>query len=489
LAQTCTDSTTDSIYIGSNRKKESRPKPNQSQNVNGKDEANGNDKLPGDNNNFFKDDNNNIFKDNDKDKNIFLKDNDNIGEDKDKLSDENKKESESHHRHIQSTVEIKPLAKNINGYNLGLDEDEEEEEDDEQFPAQSKNNSADSDEGNGEEHKLSEQELRDSVGLPQVFPGMKPKTLSWSEERLQTSYPLFQREEVERMLYEYEYCLDDAYKMLVNRVWDVTTELVTEDEDEEEGKEVNPEYRLVPEDMFERDVVKAAWDEVMEAIEAGETEVKGVTLPVTAKPITFNQALLCVNWEKKDLYTGCYYTPDKSLFRNVGAGVIKNTLRGNYTRQELRLLREENIEYEKKLNDLGNDDKTFDQLTPIEKAAYFVFVELFGYDDKEKMPTYPKKKYFNKLDMDIIMVKMHENYKITREDFNSVLWFCKLDPSDGISFVTYPFSARKMEQWNKLHSFQSVIEFEHKDIKTEANPDGKAGREEVVEPENEEEEE
>ena len=320
-----------------------------------------------------------------------------------------------------------------------------------------------------------------NVGLP----GVRHHELNWEEIKEQKNFPMFTKEETDRIILEFDYCLNSATKMLINRVWKITTEYIYNYEVQPEGITIvdadDPAGHLVPELCFEPDVVKMAWEEVSEMIENKKADVNGVMMEVNAKPITYHQALQIVDWDCKKLYSGRYYIVNRERFRNVEAGQVPRIDKVGYSRAEKRLLREENREFQHNMSVTSKTDEGFDSLTPIEKAEYYYLTQLYDYDEDMDNFIGANKNNFTKWDMDKVFVKASELYKISREDFDSV--FSRQLERDGSMFpAPIPFSARKTEIWNALHSYTSVLTYTKSDIKTPANPNGTAGRE--VEPEN-----
>lgn len=271
--------------------------------------------------------------------------------------------------------------------------------------------------------------------------------------------PYFPAEEMKEILTNLSACLDRVDKIFINQVWEILKELFAEDVYDEDGnytgeKEVSPEGKLFEKDRLYRDVLKPAYESVLDIFEKGGVEYKGVLLPVTSKDKPYPEMVdLIIDWEESAGLEEVYYKITSATFHNIYAEEVKEI---RIDRSVARKYRYRDIEYTRKILEMMTREKNKPGiLTPAEYAVGRFLMDNFNITDTFD-PIVPKNKYAGR-DYNRFFFSEIKRFGISKEDFLGLLFREKLSENETIYLGFRMFFSKYIENWNRKHVFKSAI--------------------------------
>lgn len=271
--------------------------------------------------------------------------------------------------------------------------------------------------------------------------------------------PYFPAEEMKEILTNLPACLDRVDKIFINQVWEILKELFAEDVYDEDGnytgeKEVSPEGKLFEKDRLYRDVLKPAYESVLDIFEKGGVEYKGVLLPVTSKDKPYPEMVdLIIDWEESPGLEEVYYKITSATFHNIYAEEVKEI---RIDRSVARKYRYRDIEYTRKILEMMTREKDKPEiLTPAEYAVGRFLMDNFNITDTFD-PIVPKNKYAGR-DYNRFFFSEIKRFGISKEDFLGLLFREKLSENETIYLGFRMFFSKYIENWNRKHVFKSAI--------------------------------
>lgn len=271
--------------------------------------------------------------------------------------------------------------------------------------------------------------------------------------------PYFPAEEMKEILTNLPACLDRVDKIFINQVWEILKELFAEDVYDEDGnytgeKEVSPEGKLFEKDRLYRDVLKPAYESVLDIFEKGGVEYKGVLLPVTSKDKPYPEMVdLIIDWEESAGLEEVYYKITSATFHNIYAEEVKEI---RIDRSVARKYRYRDIEYTRKILEMMTREKDNPEiLTPAEYAVGRFLVDNFNITDTFD-PIVPKNKYAGR-NYNRFFFSDIKQIGVSKEDFLGLLFREKLSENETIYLGFRMFFSKYIENWNRKHVFKSAI--------------------------------
>lgn len=271
--------------------------------------------------------------------------------------------------------------------------------------------------------------------------------------------PYFPAEEAKEIITNLPACLDRVDKIFINQVWEILKELFAEDVYDEDGnytgeKEVSPEGKLFEKDRLYRDVLKPAYESVLDIFEKGGVEYKGELLPVTSKDKPYPEMVdLIIDWEESAGLEEVYYKITSATFHNIYAEEVKEI---RIDRSVARKYRYRDIEYTRKILEMMTREKDKPEiLTPAEYAVGRFLMDNFNITDTFD-PIVPKNKYAGR-NYNRFFFSEIKRFGISKEDFLGLLFREKLSENETIYLGFRMFFSKYIENWNRKHVFKSAI--------------------------------
>ena len=272
--------------------------------------------------------------------------------------------------------------------------------------------------------------------------------------------PYFPAEEAKEIITNLPACLDRVDKIFINQVWEILKELFVEDEYDEDGnyvgeKEVNPEGQVFEKERLYKDVLKPAYESVLNIFEKGGVEYKGVLLPVTSKDKPFPEMVdLIIDWEESGGLEEVYYKITSATFHNMYAKELEEI---RIDRNVARKYRYRDIEYTRKILEIMAKEKNKPEiLTPAEYAVGRFLMDNFNITDTFD-PIVPKNIYAGRNYNRAFFANMENKVGISKEDFLGLLFREKMDENEMIRLGFRMFFSKHIENWNKKYGFKSTI--------------------------------
>lgn len=272
--------------------------------------------------------------------------------------------------------------------------------------------------------------------------------------------PYFPAEEAKEIITNLPACLDRVDKIFINQVWEILKELFVEDEYDEDGnyvgeKEVNPEGQVFEKERLYKDVLKPAYESVLDIFEKGGVEYKGVLLPVTSKDKPFPEMVdLIIDWEESGGLEEVYYKITSATFHNMYAEELEEI---RIDRSVARKYRYRDIEYTRKILEIMAKEKNKPEiLTPAEYAVGRFLMDNFNITDTFD-PIVPKNMYASRNYNRAFFANMENKVGISKEDFLGLLFREKMDENEMIRLGFRMFFSKYIENWNKKYGFKSTI--------------------------------
>lgn len=267
-----------------------------------------------------------------------------------------------------------------------------------------------------------------------------------------SALPYFSDLEIKRIISDLPYCLDRADKIFINQSWEIMSELLSYEIEDENGNlsevEGNPEGALLDLCTFQKDVAVPAFESVCEILEKGYVEHNGEELPVVCKPLSPEDVDMIFDFE---IITGeaKQYKVSSSRFKDIFGEPVKKK-----TRNEERESKEEDMAYMKKIIEYGDDDDKIHQLSPIEYMIYCFLVEFYDINKQGEIEA-PRTSWVNKQAlMSFYCDFIKEN--VTERDFLSVLYNNKLDSDGALQLKIRMFSKEKIAEWNRIKGYDGI---------------------------------
>ena len=285
---------------------------------------------------------------------------------------------------------------------------------------------------------------------------------SYKRYKKQQNLPFIPVHEVDEYIADIRNCLDRADKIYINQIWEICHELYDIDEQYDDYGELlyeastNIEKVPVYKERLYKDILHPAFDKVQELIEKGYVEVEGEKYPITAKIENPSDFEMIVDWETCALGgTEVDYIISKERFRNIYEEEIK-PIQINHRRRRSAEEKQADYDYMRKIIVYGDDDKKFEELTPLELSIYNFLVEYYEID-KDCNIVDMKMPYINQRELrQFYATKLMA--EISQQEFLSTINNLEIDKKYG-SLTLRPtmFNAQAIKRQNAIRGFLSAI--------------------------------